>query len=184
MKPRKHTRAGITLLELMVVMAVFGSMLGMGMKLLFTAQRLSAVSLLAHERLEEARTFDAALRDIIQRASGFAEAAGDYRAEDETLVLRMAEVDGGDLRAVIGRVPETQRPFIAMLRQSDGAWQAERFQVFPLPLSGLRFQADAQANLVRCRYSLALEPGERKPAEIPVLTTWAALRGKHTGAAP
>jgi len=170
-----NTNRGITLIELLVVIGVFGALLTMGMKTHQTGQRMAALSVLAHDRIEAARTLDAALRAIIREGNGVAETAGSYTADADTLILRLAPDAGAERRAVVSRVPETQQPFIAVLRDESGAWTPERFDVFRLPLGGLAFHIEAV--LVRCRYSLALEPGERKPEEIPVMTTWAAMRG-------
>ena len=171
---------GISLLELLVVIGVLGALLTLGMKTHQTGQRMAALSVLAHHRIETARTLDAALRGIIREGVGMADTAGDYAADANTLILRLAPDSGVERRAVVSRVPETQQPFSAVLRDEDCTWNAERFDVFRLRLGGLAFETEAA--LVRCRYSLALEPGERAPEDIPVMTTWAAMRG--VGAEP
>lgn len=173
----KRGNRGFTLLEVLLVGVLTVSVLGMGMKLYVSAQRMSAYSRLAQDRIAASRALDTDLRAVMRQATGIAREAGDYRAGEDTLIVELETEAGMPRRAVISRVPESQRPFIAVLESRDGAWQAERFTPYTQPLSLLAFDTTNPA-LLQCRYQLALEPGERAREEMPTQLVCAHPRGR------
>ena len=170
-----HT-AGYTLLEVLLVGVLMSSLLGMGLKLYISAQAMTEVTRLAHGRLEQSRRLDHDIRAVIQQATGLADAAGNYRADADTLVLELPPEQGKVQRAVVSRAPSTGMPFIARMEQAGEAWQPLDFDTYSHPLSVLAFDT-ATPGLVRCEYQLALETGERVPDEIPTQVLWAHPRG-------
>ena len=170
-----HT-AGYTLLEVLLVGVLMSSLLGMGLKLYISAQAMTEVTQLAHGRLEQSRRLDHDIRAVIQQATGLADAAGNYRADADTLVLELPPEQGKVQRAVVSRAPSTGMPFIARMEKAEDAWQPLDFDIYSHPLSVLAFDT-ATPGLVRCEYQLALEKGERVPAEIPTQVLWAHPRG-------
>lgn len=173
----KRANRGFTLLEVMLVGVLTVSVLGMGLKLYISAQRMSAYSRLAQERIALSRALDKDLRAIMRQATGIASEAGGYRSAEDTLILELEPEAGMPRRAVISRVPEDRRPFIAVLESRDGAWQAVNFTPYTQPLSLLAFDTSNPA-LLQCRYQLALEPGEREREEIPTQLVCAHPRGR------
>jgi hypothetical protein len=173
----KRANRGFTLLEVMLVGVLTVSVLGMGLKLYISAQRMSAYSRLAQERIAVSRSLDKDLRAIMRQATGIASEAGGYRSAEDTLILELEPEAGMPRRAVISRVPEDRRPFIAVLESRDGVWQAVNFTPYTQPLSLLAFDTSNPA-LLQCRYQLALEPGERAREETPTQLVCAHPRGR------
>ena len=72
----KRANRGFTLLEVMLVGVLTVSVLGMGLKLYVSAQRMSAYSRLAQERIAVSRSLDKDLRAIMRQATGITSEAG------------------------------------------------------------------------------------------------------------
>lgn len=169
-------RSGFTLLEIILASALLAGMLGLCMRVYIECSRITLMSQLAHARLEQARNLDHDLRSLIQASVGLAEQAGEYRQDDGTLVLELPAMDSTHRRAVVSRIPESRLPFIAVLNERNGSWEAESFRVYREPLLKLAFETDTPG-LVQCRYRIGLQEGERVPEQIPMQVIWAHPRG-------
>jgi len=172
----KRRNRGVTLFEVLLAIAIVSSLAGFGLRAYVLSSRVAAVNRLAHERLELSREFDAAMREIIQSATGTAARAADYERKDGTLVLQLPARGALDRRAVVSRVPESGAPFILTMDATGSAWELERVDTYRQPLSLLKF-TEEPSGLITCRYRIAFEPGEREHDAMPVHEVYAAPRG-------
>ncbi|MCC6143411.1 MAG: prepilin-type N-terminal cleavage/methylation domain-containing protein [Candidatus Hydrogenedentes bacterium] len=144
MNTRRHTRncSGYSLLELLVVVVALGMLLNVLMLMFTSASRLAAYDSQRLNRLSTTAELGDEFVEIVRKAGGFAEAAGSFRADGDTLVLRMPAAAGTERFSVLDFRADLQRLSRYDLNINDGAPEISYHRTYSMPLARIAFHTD------------------------------------------
>ena len=158
-------RAGYSLLELLVYVAVFAVAVNIFVSLLGTGSQLSALNTLSMSRMEGVREVQEEFTEYTRRASTVVSEVGEYKTGADRLVLKMPpeQEDGFDY-AVLGVLREANRFAVMGLAEKEGVMEVTYLKTLHQPLETLQFEVDqgGARPLVNLRVKVLGEEGERK----------------------
>lgn len=158
-------RAGYSLLELLVYVAVFAVAVNIFVSLLGTGSQLSALNTLSMSRMEGVREVQEEFTELTRRASAVVPEAGEYKTGADRLVLKMSQAQEGSFDyAVLGVLREANRFAVMGLAEKEGVMEVVYMKTLRQPLETLQFETDqgGARPLVNLRVKVLGEEGERK----------------------
>ena len=138
----RRTAAGMTLIEVLVVIAILGMMLPLYGQLFVTATRFSSYILGAIDRMDEAREAQRAFIETVRGASAIAQGVGEYVTGDEVLVLQMHRHGEAERYVVLGMLDGRKRLNLMEVVSDGDNFSASRYMTYRLPLKEVHFTAD------------------------------------------
>ncbi len=179
-KPDKRTSrprrtAGYTIIEMLVYVAVLAIAINLCGKLFLSGSRLSALNTQALDRMlavsEVEKEFDRAVRE----ASTVVPEAGEYRGNEQTVVLQAEPEEGCPHYVVFGAMRDKEHVSRMDLVRRNGNLECTRFTTFRQPFASITFTT-AQAPLISLDVIIKKDQGERNLRKT-VHRFDAALRG-------
>ncbi len=158
-------RAGYSLLELLVYVAVFAVAVNLFVSLLGTGSQLSALNTLSMSRMEGVREVQEEFTEFTRRASAVVSEVGEYKTGADRLVLKMPQAQEGEFDyAVLGVLRESNRFAVMGLTEKEGAMEVVYMKTLRQPLETLEFDVNqgGARPLVNLRVKVLGEEGERK----------------------
>ncbi len=138
----RRTTAGMTLIEVLVVIAILGMMLPLFGRLFVNATRFSSHIVSAIDRMDEAREAQRAFIETVRGASAIAEGVGEYVTGDAVLVLQMHRRGEAQRYVVLGMLDGRKRLNLMEVVSDGDNFSASRYITYRLPLEEVHFTAD------------------------------------------
>lgn len=145
MKTPKGRRAGYSLLEMLIVVAVLSIAINLCGSLFVSASRMSAVSTQALDRLGGVEELRREFTEAVRASAGVVEACGPYTTGAQTVVLRMPPVDGHARFRVLGTLGEADRFSRFDLEMVNGAVEPVLMVTYRQRVDGVAFSTGSGA---------------------------------------
>jgi hypothetical protein len=153
------TSPGFSLLETLVYVVLVAVGVNLCAVLLRSSSQLTALNVLAMDRLNVVVDLEEVVTESIQEAVGVAEAAGEYRSSENCLVLQLPPRNGADRFAVLGDLRGTKQLSRFVLARKDQEWTLEAARTWRVKLASIRFEH--KDGLITFDGALHRESGER-----------------------
>lgn len=158
-------RSGMTLLEVLMVIAIVGALTPLLGQLFVSSARLTSHNGLALERLEDKAMLGRMFVDAVRDSAGVIAQAGEHVSGADKVVLRLGATEAGEHYCVIGTFTQPDQLARLDFIFQEGTYTATRFVQYAPKVRSVEMRYDApvpaQARWVELRYSLRPEDGER-----------------------
>ena len=134
-----HT-AGFSLLELLVIIAIFTMVVGLTARVFHSSTRLSAYILQNIEQVEAVETLRTEFAEAVRESAAVHDSLGPYTTGEEYVVLRHPPPENGQEYTVFGRLPGQDALCRLDLLQTDGRLEPLGLEAFSLPCASAVFQ--------------------------------------------
>jgi len=158
-------RAGYSLLELLVYVAVFAVGVNIFVSLLSNGSQLSALTTLSMARMEGVREVQEEFTEFTRRATEVVSEVGEYKTGPDRLVLKMPSEPGAEIDyAVLGILQQANHFAVMGLAGKEGALEVTYLKTLHQPLETIAFEVvqGGARTLVNLRVKVLGEEGERK----------------------
>ncbi len=180
-------RAGVTLVEVLMVVAVMSAMVPLLGQIFVQSSRLTAINGLALERLEGTAMVGRMFAEAVHGSAGVAERIGDHESGADRVVLRLGSEAAGDNYCVIGMLGDDAHLCRLDLVAQAGAFTATRFVRYPMAMKDVKILYDADrpeaSRWIELRYALRADAGERD-CVVPTQVVRATPRNRFVGDTP
>jgi type II secretory pathway pseudopilin PulG len=161
----RPSRAGYSLLEMLVYIAVLAVGINLFVSALSTGSRLAATTTLQLGRIEGIRDVQDSFTGYVRRAAAVVPRASSFETGEDLVVLRMPpdQPEGFDY-LVLGAVRGPERFTVLGLTEKDGAWSEVYGKTLRQPLGQQQYAVDDSGirPLITVTLQVAQEDGERK----------------------
>lgn len=157
--------AGMTLVELLMVVAVIAALTPVLGQLFVHSGRMTAINGLALERMEGTAMVGRMFAEAVRDSAGVAERVGEHASSTDRVVLRLGEDASGARYCVVGMLGDATHLCRLDLLEQDGAFTATRFVRYPMALKDVEIRYDAavpeSSRWIELRYAVHPDEGER-----------------------
>lgn len=158
--------AGMTLVELLMVVAVIAALTPVLGQLFVHSGRLTALNGLALERMEGTAMVGRMFSEAVRNSAGVAERVAGHESGSDRVVLRLGEDASGAHYCVVGTLGDDTHLCRLDLVEQDGEFTATRFVRYPMALKDVRILYDASlpeaSRWIELRYAVHPDDGERE----------------------
>lgn len=176
-----RSNRGSTLVEVLMYVAIVGTLFSTGTKLFISGVRLSSYSTKAVENLGNVTELRRVFSEHVRPAYVIVEGAGDYETNDTVLILRVPPRDKSDQAphyAVLGDLRQSGQFNVMRLAERDGNLSLEGFYTYAANVTDLHFRYETEPPTEARRVSLVVETNPRPGSKIRATRAFTAtLRG-------